>query len=297
MVSRALNISRPVVTDYLQRCEIAGLDYRKVKDMSDGALESLLTRIIKVHEPPDIRYEELALRFPKIHEELKRRGVTRMLLWEEYRAENPEGYGYTQFCYHFQRWSDGNELSMHIEHKAGDKVFLDFSGEKLAITDRFTGERTPVEVFVAIFGASLLTYVEGVMSQKKEDLITACVNTLHYAGGVPRAMVPDNLKSAVTKAHRYEPDINPEYMDFARHYDTTILPARPYKPKDKALVEGAVKLVYQRIFAPLRDRVFYSLAELNAAIREALERFNDRPMKGYGKSRRELFETVEKPAL
>ena len=152
-------------------------------------------------------------------------------------------------------------------------------------------------MFVAILGASNLTYVEAAMTQQKHDFIKVNVNTLHYLGGVPRAIVPDCLKSGVTKGDKYEPEINPEYLDFAHHYGTTILPARPYKPRDKALVEGAVRIVYSWIYARLRDRVFYSLEELNRAIRVELEHYNGRKMQRYGQSRRELFDEIEKTAL
>lgn len=295
-ISSVMGLSRPVVTEYLTRCAARGLDYTTARDMPDDALESLLKQSMKpVTE--DTRYKALAGRFEHMSKELKRVGVTRMILWEEYHRDHPDGYGYSQFCYHYQQWAHSRELSMHIEHKAGEKMFIDFAGKKLAIVDRTSGESRPVEVFVAILGASQLIYVEAVMSQKKHDFLFASDNAIWYAGGVVETLVPDNLKSAVTKAHRYEPDLNPDYVDFARHYDLAILPARPYKPRDKALVEGAVKIVYQRIYAPLRERVFYSLEDLNAAIHEELEHLNNRPMKGYGKSRRELFEEVEKGAL
>lgn len=295
-VSRAMQLSRPVITDYLARCAELGLGYDKIKDMPDDDLESSLRSSV-APITDDARYRTLVGRFERMVEELKRVGVTRMILWEEYHRDHPDGYGYSQFCHHFQRWACGQELSMHIEHKAGDKMFVDFAGKMLAIVDRVTGGITPVEVFVAILGASRLTYVEAVMSQKKRDFLSASDNAIQYVGGVVAALVPDNMKTAVTKAHRYEPDVNPDYVDFARHYGIAILPARPYKPRDKALVEGAVKIAYQQIYAPLRDRAFYSLEELNAAIREELERLNNRPMKGYGKSRRELFDEVERDAL
>jgi transposase len=295
-IARAMRLSRPVVTEYIERCARHGLSSEKIRSMPDDDLESLISgKTTALYE--DVRHQKLEERFDHISRELKRVGVTRQTLWEEYRQEFPDGYGYSQFCFHFQVWKESQKLSMHIEHKAGDKMFVDFAGEKLSIVERMTGEITPVEVFVAILGASQLTYVEATRSQKKHDFINANVNALHYMEGVPRAIVTDNLKPAVTKASRYEPDINPEYIDFARHYDTTILPARPYKPKDKSLVEGAVKIVYQQIYAKLRDRVFHSLDDLNAAIREELERYNNRLMKGYGRSRRELFEEIEKTAL
>jgi transposase len=295
-ISRAMKLSRPVITDHLQRCKIRGITHQTALTMPDDELEALL-RSDTATTNEDGRYLALSARFEHWSRELTRVGVTRQLLWEEYRNECSDGYGYSQFCHHLQFWKTSHELSMHMEHKAGDKMFVDYAGEKLSIVDRATGEIIPVEVFVAILGASQLTYVEATLHQKKQDFINACVNALHFFGGVPRAIVPDNLKAAVTKAHRYEPDINPEYIDFARHYDTTILPARPYKPRDKALVEGAVRIVYQQVYARLRDQVFHFIGDLNAALREELVQLNNRTMKGYGKSRRELFDEIEKAAL
>ena len=186
---------------------------------------------------------------------------------------------------------------MHIDHKAGDKVFIDFAVKKLSITDRKTGEIKEVEVFVTILGASQLTYVEAVESQKKEDWIKVNDNALWYFGGVPAALVPDNLKYGVTNGSKYEPDINPEYYDFAGHYGTIILPACPRSPRDKALVESPVNLVYTRIYASLRDRVFYSLEELNKAIWELLEKHNNMSFQRMRISRRRLFEDIEKSEL
>jgi transposase len=186
---------------------------------------------------------------------------------------------------------------MHFDHKAGDKVFVDFTGKKLAVVDPVTGEITQVEVFVAILGASQYTYVEAVADQKVASFIGALVNALIFFGGVPLAIVPDNLKAAVTQADRYEPLLNDIFQDFGNHYQTTILPARAYKPRDKALVEGAVRIVYNRIFAPLRDQTFTSLAALNQAIRDALIPYNQINFKGRSTSRYSLFEELDKPAL
>jgi transposase len=188
------------------------------------------------------------------------------------------------------------------DHKAGDKLYVDFAGVKLNLTNKETGEVTDVEVFVAILGASQLTYVEAVTSQQKEDFIAACENTLHYIGGVPAAIVPDNLKAAVTKSHRYEPTagrprLNEAFADFAYQYGTTILPVRAYRPGDKAFVEGAVKIIYSRIYALLRKQVYSSLFELNSAILQALEVNNSQLLRGRNYSRRLQFEVVERSAL
>jgi hypothetical protein len=186
---------------------------------------------------------------------------------------------------------------MHINHKAGDKMYIDFTGEKLQIVDPQTGEVQKTEVFISVLGASQLTYIEATTSQKKEDFINCCENALHFYGGVPLAIVPDNLKSAVTKSDKYEPTLNEAFEGFARHYSTAVLPARVYKPKDKSLVEGGVKIAYNRIYTYLYGKTFFSLDELNKAIREALEVHNNTHLTNRPYSRRQLFEDVEKEAL
>jgi len=264
-ISRALGTSRPVVSDYITKIEKAGLSYQAIQGMDDDALLETITDTVCVKNE---RYNTLHQQFDYISKELKRTGVTLERLWHEYRQQHPGGYGYSQFCYHYQVWRNSSELTMHISHKAGDKMFVDFAGKTLEIVDKHTGEVTYVNVFIAILGASQCTYVEAVASQKKQDWIQANQNAFHFFGGVTHAIVPDCLKSAIHKHDKYEPDINPEYADFARHFHTTILPARPGHPKDKALVEGAVRIVYTRIYAALRNRNFYSIAELNNAIRQ-----------------------------
>ena len=186
---------------------------------------------------------------------------------------------------------------MHQEHKAGDKVYIDFAGEKLSITDRETGEVQPVEVFAAILGCSQLMYAEGMISQKKEDLVRAVENAMHYYGGVPAAIVPDNLKSAVTKSSKYEPTINETFAGLAEHYGTVVLPARAYRPKDKSLVEGMVKIIYQCIYAGISQQIYFSLESLNEAILKAVEIKNLSPFKGRNYSRREQFEELERACL
>ena len=186
---------------------------------------------------------------------------------------------------------------MHIEHKAGDKLYVDYAGEKLSIVDKETGELQKVEVFISILGASQLTYVQAVMSQQKEDFIGACQSALYFYGGVPLAIVPDNLKSAVTKSSKYEPTLNEAFADFAEHYSTTILPVRAYRPRDKALVEGVVKIIYTRVYAKLRGNTYFSLEELNQAILIALEEHNGTLLRGRNYSRRQQFEEVERIAL
>ena len=208
--------------------------------------------------------------------ELRRKGVTLQLLWEEYLREHPDGYQNSQFCHHFHRWRKSAEVSMHIDHKAGEKLFVDYAGDKLAIVDRDSGKEQPVETFVAILAASELTYVEASASQQSDDWIRSNERALRYCGGCTQVIIPDNLRSAVSRSDPYEPGINSTYDAFAGHYGVVIMPARVRQARDKALVESAVRLTNQRIYAPLRDRTFHSLEELNAAIRPLLEQHNRR---------------------
>jgi len=293
-IARALNISRPVVGDYLVNLKLSGITYQSITTMSDDeVMRTLETRKKESCE----RYRILSERFPYWVKELKRPGVTLELLWQEYRKQHPQGYSYPHFCYHFRMWRSLSSVSMHLEHKAGEKMFVDYTGKKLKIYEETTGREKEVEVFVAILPASELTYVEATESQRKENWLKANDNALSYFGGVPGQIVPDCLKSAVTKANKYEPDINPCYADFARHYSTVIVPARPHSAKDKAMVENAVKIIYRRVFAPLRDRLFHSVDKLNEAIRDLLEEHNNTPFQRIKMSRRQLFEEIEKNTL
>lgn len=228
---------------------------------------------------------------------MTKKGVTMLSLWKHYYANNTPAYQYTQFRKYYAVYTKRVKPVMHMEHKAGDKMYIDFAGEKLSIVDKETGEVTEVEVFAAILGCSQLTYVEAVMTQRKEDLVKVCENALHYFGGVPAAIVPDNLRSAVTKSSKYEPIINETFADFAEHYGTVVLPARAYRPKDKALVEGVVKIIYTRIYTHIRTKIYYSLEELNAAIGKWLEEHNTGSFKGRNYSRRQQFEELERHTL
>jgi len=293
-IARVLKVSRPVVAQYLSDFRATGLTYTEIRGMCHHDLLEMFSRKGGLCKR---RHEVLSGRFKDYLKELKRPGVTLQLLWEEYRQEHPDGYSYSQFCYHFQVWRSGSSLTMHIEHKAGDKMFVDFTGKKLYVTEPKTGAKRDAEVFVAILGASQLTYAEALYTQQKADWIKANENALWYMGGIPRAIVPDCLRSGVTKGDKYAPDINPEYADFARHYSTIILPARPHAPRDKALVENAVKIVYSRVFAPLRNQIFYSLDDLNRAVREKVEVHNSSYFQRIKISRKQLFQEIEQSIL
>lgn len=294
-ISMRCGVSRNTVKKYLAAFEQSGFSFKEINTLSDQALEDLFGK--SKAEKVSLRMKNLLSFFPYMEKELKRKGVTRTILWREYIEKFPSGYSISQFCFHYHHWHIQVNPVMHLEHKVGDKLYIDFAGEKMRIINPDDGTITPVEVFVAILGASQLTYVEAVVSQQKEELITACINALDYYGGVPRAIVPDNLKAAVQKSNRYEPSLNETFEDFANHYGTTILPARAYHPKDKALVEGAVKIIYTRIYAPLGKEVFHSLTDLNQSIRSALEKHNDQLLKGRNYSRRIQFEEIERTAL
>ena len=292
-IAKALNISKTAVNYYVTEFRATGLSYQDIKDLTDSELSEILSKNKRGCQ----KYKELEAMFPYFAKELKRKGVTLKLLWDEHIADNPDGYSYPRLTWHYRVWRQAEKITMHMEHKAGDKMFVDFAGEKLFIVDPKTGEKTDLEVAVAILGASQLSYVEAVQSQKSQCWIAANENAFHEFGGVPAAIVPDNLKSAVTTPDKYEPDINPEYDDFAQHYGTVIFPARSGKCKDKALVENLVNLIYQRVFAPLRNCVFYSRGELNEAIAELNEKHNNTPFQRLDTTRMKLFLEVEKDAL
>jgi transposase len=285
------NTLKKIIHDF----KASGLSFEEINELSDNDLDELF---IKPEEnPTNEKLKTLYSLFPTIDKELKRKGVTLKLLFEEYKSKYPDGVGKSQFSWHFSQWKSRVLPTMRREHKAGDKLYIDFAGEKLTLIDKETRDKKQVEVFVAILGASQLTYVQAVLSQQKEDFISACEDALHYYGGVPAAIVPDNLRSAVSKSSKYEPTINETFADFAEHYNTTILPARAYKPKDKALVENAIKIIYTRIYAKIRELTFHSLEELNKAINSALEEHNNMMVTGRNYTRKQQFEEIEKATL
>jgi transposase len=294
-ISVLTGVARNTLKRYLRKFMAGQYTFEQVSSLNDHELEMLFG---SDDEPKaDPRFEVLQKLLPEINKQLKRKGMTLLKLWEQYREQYPDGYKITQFCYYHSQYNKGTNPVMHQEHKAGDKMYIDFAGEKLKIVDPETGELRSVEVFAAILGSSQLTYVEAVHSQKKEDLIVACENAMHYFGGVPAAIVPDNLKSAVTKSSKYEPLINETFADFAEHYGTAVIPARAYRPKDKSLVEGIIKIIYTRIYTPLDKHTFFTLPQLNEAIRQELEHHNNALLKGRDYSRRQQFEEIERSAL
>ena len=288
-------IPRMILRKHINDFEKSGLSFEEINELTDKDLEELFLK--PEEKPMDIRQQTLLNLFPTMEKELKRKGVTRKILWENYTKNNPDGYTYGRFLQLFSKWKSRPTPTLHKEHKAGDKMYIDFAGQKLSIIEEQTGAVKNIEVFVAILGASQLTYVEAVMSQQKEDFIPACENALQFYGGVPGAIVCDNLRAAVKKTSRYEPSINETFFDFGEHYNTAILPARVYKPTDKAPVEIAVRIAYTRIYTKLLDHKFYSLEVLNKAILLALEEHNNQIITGKEWSRRQKFNEVEKAAL
>jgi transposase len=293
-ISSILGIARNTIKKYLYIFHTSGMSYEQFFSMNDSELFTMFQ--VKPLPKPNQRALDLETILPELCKQLKRKGVTRAQLYKQYLEKHSNGFGRTRFFTRLQLYLAQSHPIMHIEHKAGEKMYIDFAGDKLYLSDK-EEKRTSIEVFVAILGCSQLTYVEAVCSQKKEDLIHACENALHYFGGVPRAIVPDNMRSAVTKGSKYEAIINLDFANFAEHYNTTVIPARAYKPRDKSLVEGAVKLIYKNIYTKLDHRVFHDIESLNAAIRTELEVHNNTPFSGRNYSRREQFEEIEREML
>ncbi|MCY4421375.1 MAG: IS21 family transposase, partial [Gammaproteobacteria bacterium] len=233
----------------------------------------------------------------RIHQELKHKGVTLFLLWQEYRETHPHGYQYSWFCGRYREWRGKLDVVMRQDHRAGEKLFVDYAGQKVPIIDHTSGEIKEAEIFVAVMGASNYTFAEATWSQRLPDWIGSHVRAFSYLGGVPELVVPDNLRAGVSKAHRYEPDINPTYQDMATHYGVAILPARVRRPRDKAKAENGVLVVERWILAALRHRQFFSLAELNVTISTLLTKLNDRAFRKLPGCRREHFEQMDLPAL
>lgn len=292
-IAKTVNVSRPKVSEIISEFTQTHLSYQEIKDKSDSELQPFFSKKIE----HDTKANSLLLKFPEYAKELKKTGVTKQLLWEEYFKEFPDGLKYSRFCHHFYQWAKDEKLSLHINHKVGDKMFVDYAGKKMEILDIVSGEKIAYEIFVAILPSSQLTYVEASISQKQEEFMRSTERAIHYFGGTPSAIVPDNLKSGVITPDIYEPEINPLFADFSEYYRMAVVPARSRRPKDKAHVENAVKIIYRRIFAPLRKKTFYSLQELNKAIQNKLVEHNNTKLTKMAVTRRELFEEVEKNEL
>ena len=292
-IARSLTMSPATVGEYLRRARLAGLSWPLPDALDDTQLEARLFP----PAPKRARAARPLADWAEVHCELKRKGVTLTLLWEEYKATHPEGLQYSQFCERYRRFAKTLNLVMRQHHRAGEKLFVDYAGQTVPIVARATGEVREAEVFVATLGASNFSYAEATWTQTLPDWCASHIRTFEYMGSVAALLVPDNLKSAVVRPCRYEPGLNATYQALAEHYGTAILPARVRKPRDKAKVENGVLLVERWILARLRNQTFFSLSELNQAIAALLEELNDKPFKKLPGSRRSLFETLDRPAM
>jgi transposase len=295
-IARSCSIGQSTVHDYLQRAETAGLGWPLPQEWDDDRIEKeLFGRSSPRSEPPSRRTPP---DFSHIHDQLRQhRHLTLRLLWEEYRQAHPDGYRYSYFCDRYQQWRRKLNVVLRQDHKAGEKMFVDWAGHTIPVHDRNNGQVWQASLFVAVLGASSYTYAEATRDQQSESWIQAHVHALEFYGGVPSLIVPDNTRTGVTRACRYDPDLNPTYQERAMHYGVGVMPARPYKPRDKAKVESAVLLAERWIIAALRHRRFYDLAELNQAIRELLVTLNDRPFRKRDGSRSSIFTALDQPAL
>ena len=292
-IARSCHISRPTVADYLLRFEEARLVWPAAAALDDATLEHKLFP----PAPAVSTTERTVPNWHHVHHELRGKGVTLTLLWHEYKAAHPEGFQYSWFCDQYRAWAMKLDVVMRQDHLAGEKLFVDYAGQTAEVVDRRTGEIRQAQIFVAVLGASNYTYAEATWTQQLPDWIGSHVRAFEFLGGTSEILVPDNLRSGVTKAHRYEPDLNPTYADLASHYGVAVLPARARKPRDKAKAEAGVLLVERWILAVLRHRTFFSLEELNREIARLLERLNTRAFKKLPGTRRELFEQLDRPAL
>jgi len=292
-ISEATGIGKTVVGEYVRRAGVIGITWPVPEAIDDAELDRCLFPI-----PGDgTAAPRPAIDWRKVHEEMKRRSVTLVLLWQEYRAEQADGYGYSRFCDLYGEWRKTISATMRQTHPAGERLFVDYAGDTVPIFNQMTGEERIAHIFVAALGASNYTYAEARWSEGLGDWVSAHVNALATIGGVPKAVVCDNLKAGVTKPSRYEPGINRTYQDLAEHYGFAVLPTRVRKPRDKAKVEVAVLIVERFVLARLRNRRFFSLEELNASIRECVADLNAKVMRKIGKSRAELLDTIDRPAL
>ena len=294
-ISRSVRVSVGAVSNYIQAFEASGLKWEQTCSMS----EPELIHALFPEAPIPGRKGLVDPDWAQVHQELKRKGVTKQLLWEEYcQALTLSAYSYPQYCHRYRQWRGCQKRSMRQHHTAGEKLFVDYAGPTVPIINPGTGEVAHnAQIFVAVLGASNYTYAEATLSQKSEDWLGSHVRAFEFFGGVPQMVVPDNPKCAVSKACRYEPDLNPAYQHLANHYQVAVVPARPYKPKDKAKAEVGVQVVERWILARLRHETFFTLAELNHRIRALLTELNLKPFKQLPGTRRSTFEQLDEPAL
>jgi transposase len=285
-------VGRTTIREYLDRAEKAGLSWPLREDLDEASLENLL---FPSTIPLDAQRRNMPP-FDYMNKELKRRHMTLQRLWEEYKEDNPHGYQYSQFCLRYHAWAKTLDIALRQDYKAGERLFVDYAGDTIPIHDA-GGNTTPAYLFVATLGASNYSYVEAVLSRELPSWIRSHIHTFEFMGCIPEIVTPDNVRTGVSHPCRYEPDLNPTYQDMASHYGAAVIPARVRKPKDKAKVESSVLIVGRRIIAALRNHTFFSIGDLNKAIKEKLEDFNTRPLQKLKVSRRSLFETIDRPAM
>ena len=293
-IKDSLRISLGAVQKVISQAEAQGLSWASIEQLDDQQLARWFypeadTRVSATLQLPD---------WVEVHQELRRKGVTKHLLWEEYTQAYPNrSYSYPQYCFLYQAWLKKQKRSMRQTHKAGDKLFVDYAGQTVPIVQADTGEVRFAQIFVAVLGASNYTYCEATWTQSLPDWLGSHARVFDFIGGVPRLIVPDNLKSGVSKACRYDPDINPAYQQLAAHYGVAIMPARPRKPQDKSKAEVGVQIIERWILARLRHHTFFSLTELNQCIRALLGEVNNKPFKQLKGTRQQWFESLDKPVL
>ena len=292
-IARSVQASPSTVGDYIRRANTAGLSWPLPEALDEPALEAQLFPVAPVEPGVERTIPDWA----RVHTERRRKGVTLALLWQEYKTEHPEGLQYSQFCERYRRWRGRLDVVMRQSHRAGEKLFVDYAGHSVSIVDPTTGEVRNAQIFVAVLGASNYTFAEATWTQALPDWCASHVRALNFFNGVPEIVVPDNLRSAITRPHRYEPDAHPTYTDLAEHYGFAIVPARVRRPRDKAKAEVGVQLIERWVLAALRHRVFFSITELNEAIAERLEWLNARPFRKLPGSRRSAFGSIDRPAL
>jgi len=292
-IAESCSISHSTVRDYLDRARLAGLSWPLDPTLDNTTLESMLFPKEALSAPSERPMPPMDYLF----RELKRKGVTLQLLWYEYKQTNPQGYQYSQFCNRYHQWADKLDVTLRQEHRAGEKLFIDYAGQTIPLVDPSTGQCLEAQIFIAVLGASNYTFAQASLAQDLPSWISSHVHAFQFYGGVPSILVPDNLKTGVTHPCRYEPDINPTYQDLAQHYGTTVIPARAGRPRDKAKVESAVLVAERWILAALRNHTFFSLKELNSSIALKLQDLNTRKFQKLDASRKELFDSIDKPAL
>jgi transposase len=292
-IAQSCSIAQSTVSDYLTRAKAAGLSWPLPADLDEEKLDALL------FAPKGVRSsgKRPSPSWEKVHGESKRKGVTLLQLWMEYKAEHPDGFQYSQFCSQYRNWKQSVDPCLRQDYRAGENLFVDYCGLTMPVVERSSGEIRQAQIFVAVWGASNYTYAEATWTQQVPDWIASHVRALNWFGGCPELIVPDNLRSGVSRACRYEPDLNPSYQDFAVHYGVTVIPTRVRKPQDKAKAEKGVQTVENWILGPLRQRTFLSLTELNQAIRAGLRDLNERPFQKMAGCRRSLFESLDQPVL